>query len=103
MFAMKLVLGALVTAAAVGTAGAQTAERPLFGQFEQGDRPAIVAYVTTTASTVPGTDIDGARALTGPRIPFPAALPDSVVVDRRAPVDGACALVGQCALLPPRD
>jgi hypothetical protein len=102
VFAMKLVLGALVTAAAVGTAGAQTTERPLFGQFERGYRPAIVASVTTT-STAPGTDIDGARALTGPRIPFPAAPPNGVVVDRRAPVDGACALVGQCALLSPRD
>jgi hypothetical protein len=100
---MKLVLGALVTAAAVGTAGAQTAERPLFGQFERGPRPVILVSVATTASTGAATDVDGARALTGPRIPFPAPLLNGVAVDRRAPIDGACALVGQCALLPPRD
>ena len=96
MLGIKLIVGALAIATTAGAAAAQTVGTPAFGEVDGAATPVVVYR---WASTEIG-DIDGARALLGQRIPRPSGA-DGVVADPSGPVDGACALLGQCGVSRP--
>jgi hypothetical protein len=94
MVGMKLVVAAVAIGIVGGTAGAQTSEPVLFRQASGFVAPTLVWRANTAGF---GDEVDGARALTGPRIPWPARTVEGIATDDRGPVDGACALLGKCA------